>query len=151
VNRRRGVSPRRFLLRANCGYATQIARHRAKCYNMFPMSEYVQITTTTGARHDAERIAAELVSRRLAACVQVSGPIVSTYRWNDAVETAEEWLCTAKTSWAMFAEIERVVKQLHPYEVPELIATPIVAGNEAYLKWLGEQLGGEESSRTEER
>ena len=105
------------------------------------MAEYLQITTTTGARHDAERIAAELVSRRLAACVQVSGPIASTYRWQGVVETAEEWLCTAKTSRAMFAEIERVVKQLHPYEVPELIATPVVEGSETYLKWLGEQLG----------
>jgi periplasmic divalent cation tolerance protein len=107
------------------------------------MNEYVQITTTTGARHDAERIAAELVSRRLAACVQISGPIASTYRWQGAVETSEEWLCTAKTSRALFAEIERVMKQLHPYEVPELIATPIVAGSEAYLKWLAEQLCGE--------
>lgn len=104
------------------------------------MNEYVQITTTTGARHDAERIAAELVSRRLAACVQISGPIASTYRWQEAVETSEEWLCTAKTNRALFAEIERVMKQLHPYEVPELIATPIVAGSEAYLKWLAEQL-----------
>jgi periplasmic divalent cation tolerance protein len=104
------------------------------------MSEYLQITTTIGARHDAERIAAELVSRRLAACVQISGPIQSTYRWQGAVETAEEWLCTAKTSRAQFVAIQAVVKQLHPYEVPELIATPIVAGSEAYLKWLGEQL-----------
>jgi periplasmic divalent cation tolerance protein len=104
------------------------------------MNEYVQITTTTGARHDAERIAAELVSRRLAACVQISGPIASTYRWQGAVETGEEWLCTVKTSGALFPQVEHVVKQLHPYEVPELIAMPIVAGSEAYLKWLGEQL-----------
>jgi periplasmic divalent cation tolerance protein len=105
------------------------------------MSEFLQITTTTGARHDAERIAAELVERRLAACVQISGPIQSTYRWRDAVETAEEWLCTAKTSREQFAEIQAVVKRLHPYAVPELIGTPIVEGSEAYLTWLGEQLG----------
>src|SRR5215471_13076674 len=104
------------------------------------MSEYLQIVTTTGARHDAERIAAELVSRRLAACVQISGPIASTYRWQGAVETAEEWLCTVKSSKALFGEVERVVKQLHPYEVPELIATPIVEGSATYLQWLGEQL-----------
>jgi periplasmic divalent cation tolerance protein len=104
------------------------------------MNEYLQITTTTGTRHDAERIAAELVSRRLAACVQISGPIASTYRWQGAVETAEEWLCTAKTSREQFAAIEEVVARLHPYEVPELIATPIVIGSEAYLNWLGEQL-----------
>jgi periplasmic divalent cation tolerance protein len=107
------------------------------------MPEFLQITTTTGARHDAERIAAELVSRRLAACVQISGPIQSTYRWQGAVETAEEWLCTAKTSRQQFAEIQEVVKQLHPYELPELLATPITGGSQAYLKWLGEQLGSD--------
>jgi periplasmic divalent cation tolerance protein len=106
-----------------------------------PMREFLQITTTTGARHDAERIAAELVGRRLAACVQISGPIASTYRWKGAVEIAEEWLCTMKTSRKQFAAIDAVIKQLHPYEVPELIATPIVAGSETYLKWLEEQLG----------
>jgi periplasmic divalent cation tolerance protein len=105
------------------------------------MSEYIQATTTTGARHDAERIAAELVSRRLAACVQISGPIVSTYRWQGEIETAEEWLCTIKTGREQFTAIQAVIKQLHPYEVPELVATPIVEGSEAYLKWLAEQLG----------
>jgi periplasmic divalent cation tolerance protein len=105
------------------------------------MPEFLQITTTTGARHDAERIAAELVSRRLAACVQISGPVASTYRWRGAVETVEEWLCTMKTSRKQFVAIHEVVKQLHPYEVPELIAMPIVEGSEAYLKWLGQQLG----------
>lgn len=106
------------------------------------MSEYVQITTTTGARHDAEQIAAELVSRRLAACVQVSGPIVSTFRWQGKIETAEEWVCSLKTNIAQLPAIEELFKTIHPYEVPEVIATPIVGGSEAYLKWLGEQLAG---------
>jgi periplasmic divalent cation tolerance protein len=105
------------------------------------MTEFLQITTTTGARHDAERIATELVSRRLAACVQISGPIASTYRWQGAVETAEEWSCIVKTSREQFVAIEQVIKELHSYEVPELVATPIVGGSEAYLKWLKEQLG----------
>ncbi len=106
------------------------------------MSEYVQITTTTGTRHDAEQIASELVSRRLAGCVQVSGPIVSTFRGQGKVETAEEWMCTVKTSLAQLAAIQEVLNAIHPYEVPEVIATPIVDGSEAYLKWLGEQVGG---------
>jgi periplasmic divalent cation tolerance protein len=107
---------------------------------MTSMTEYVQITTTTGKRHDAEQIAAELVSRRLAACVQVSGPIVSTFRWQGKVETAEEWTCVIKTSRAKFTEICGALKEIHPYDVPEIIATEIVDGNEAYLQWLGEQL-----------
>jgi periplasmic divalent cation tolerance protein len=104
------------------------------------MSEFVQITTTTGTSEAAERIAVELVSRRLAACVHVSGPIQSTFRWQGSVETADEWICTAKTSSAKLAAVERLVKELHSYEVPELVATPIVGGSEAYLKWLREQV-----------
>ena len=105
------------------------------------MSEFLQITTTTGTRQDAEQIAAELVSRRLAGCVQVSGPIVSTYRWQGNVETAEEWMCTVKTSRAKVSEIREILGSLHAYEVPEVIVTPIVDGSEKYLQWLAEQLG----------
>jgi periplasmic divalent cation tolerance protein len=105
------------------------------------MSDFIQITTTTGKRKDADQLAAELVSRRLAGCVQVSGPIVSTFRWQGKVETAEEWTCTIKTSRDQFAAIQEALRQLHPYEVPELIATPIVEGNPPYLQWLSKQLG----------
>jgi len=105
------------------------------------VAEFLQITTTTGTRHDAEQIAAELVSRRLAGCVQISGPIVSTYRWQGKTETSEEWMCTIKTERAQFDAIRQVIDEIHPYEVPELIATPIVAGSEKYLDWLKEQLG----------
>lgn len=108
------------------------------------MSEYIQLTTTTGKRQDAEQLASELVSRRLAGCAQVSGPIVSTFRWQGKVETAEEWVCTAKTTIAQLDAIQRLFDEIHPYEVPELIATPIVDGSDAYLRWLGEQVGSEE-------
>ena len=74
------------------------------------MTEFVQITTTTGKRQDAEQIASELVSRRLAGCVQVSGPIVSTFRWQGKVETAEEWMCVIKTSRAQLAAIRGRVR-----------------------------------------
>jgi periplasmic divalent cation tolerance protein len=106
------------------------------------MLEFVQITTTAGTRHDAEQIAAELVSRRLAGCVQVSGPIQSTYHWQGKIETTEEWMCTAKTSRDQLSSIQNVLGEIHRYDVPELIATPIVGGSEKYLKWLEEQLGG---------
>ncbi|HVT30322.1 MAG TPA: divalent-cation tolerance protein CutA [Lacipirellulaceae bacterium] len=106
------------------------------------MSEYIQITTTTGTRHDAEQIAAELVSRRLAGCVQIAGPITSTFRWQGNVETAEEWLCTVKTSRAELGAIKKLLGEIHPYDVPEIIATSIVDGGEPYLKWLGEQVNG---------
>jgi periplasmic divalent cation tolerance protein len=104
------------------------------------MTEFIQITTTTSTRQDAEEIASELVSRRLAGCAQVSGPIVSTFRWQGKTETAEEWMCTAKTSRDQLSGIQELLCRIHRYEVPELIATPIVGGSEAYLKWLEEQL-----------
>jgi periplasmic divalent cation tolerance protein len=106
------------------------------------MTEFLHIATTTGTRDDAQRIATELVDRRLAACVQISGPIQSTYRWQDNVETADEWLCTVKTSRAHWPAVEKLVKEFHPYEVPELVATTISAGSDSYLEWLEEQLGG---------
>jgi periplasmic divalent cation tolerance protein len=105
------------------------------------MAEFVQIMTTLPGRAEAQLIAASLVDRRLAACVQVIGPIHSTYRWQGQVESAEEWLCLVKTAAEKYAAIERLLAELHPYDVPELIATPITAGGATYLKWLGEQLG----------
>jgi periplasmic divalent cation tolerance protein len=106
------------------------------------ITDFIQISTTTGNRQDADEIAAELVSRRLAGCVQVSGPIVSTFRWQGKVETAEEWVCVIKTSRAQLSPIQKLLDEIHPYEAPEIIATPIIDGGEAYLKWLEEQLNG---------
>ncbi|MEN1678354.1 MAG: divalent-cation tolerance protein CutA [Planctomycetota bacterium] len=104
-----------------------------------PPTGCVIVTTTTGDRAVADRIATELVDRQLAACVQVSGPIESTYRWEGRVERGSEWLCTAKTTAARFGEIERLVHDLHPYDVPELIVTPILDGSDAYLEWVRSQ------------
>jgi periplasmic divalent cation tolerance protein len=113
---------------------------QTKVYNHIRMSEFVQITTSMAAREDAERIAAALVERRLAACVQVGGPISSTYRWQGKVEKATEWVCVVKTGHGQVDAIERLLAELHPYEVPELIVTPIVTGGPAYLQWLRDQL-----------
>jgi periplasmic divalent cation tolerance protein len=105
------------------------------------MPDYVQITTTVPTRADADRIARALVERRLAACIQVSGPITSTYRWKGTIETAEEWYCHAKTRRGLCASVEKAIKELHPYEVPEIVAVPIVAGSAEYLKWIDESTG----------
>lgn len=105
------------------------------------MNEAIQVSTTTATQEDAQRIAAALVERRLAACVQVGGPITSVYRWQGAVETADEWLCTIKTTRAAYARVERAIRQLHPYDEPEIIAVPLVAGSAGYLTWLDEQVG----------
>ena len=100
------------------------------------MTTYLRITTTTSGREEADRIAADLVSRRLAACVQISGPITSAYRWEGVLETAVEWLCVIKTVGEKYAEVEAAIRELHSYQVPEIVATEIVAGSAEYLEWV---------------
>ena len=102
------------------------------------MSEYVQITTTTDSRELAQKIAETLVEKKLAACAQISGPITSIYEWKGKVENEEEWYCVIKTRKNLFQEIEENIKALHPYEVPEIIALPLVEGSKAYLAWITE-------------
>jgi periplasmic divalent cation tolerance protein len=106
------------------------------------MPDYIQVLTTTGSEEEAERISAALVDRRLAACVQTLGPIASRYRWRGEVEQAREWLCLAKTEASRYAEVEAAIRELHSYEEPEVIATPIVAGSAGYMAWISESLRG---------
>jgi periplasmic divalent cation tolerance protein len=106
------------------------------------MGKYVQVLTTTGSEEEAGRIAELLVERRLAACVQVVGPVVSRYRWEGAVEEAREWQCLVKTTRAAYEEVEAAIREVHAYEEPEIVATPIVAGSAGYLAWIEENVGG---------
>jgi periplasmic divalent cation tolerance protein len=100
------------------------------------MAQFIQVQTTTARREEAEAIAAELVEKRLAACVQIIGPIASTYRWEGEVETAEEWLLLIKTTASAYDTVEDAIALLHSYEVPEIIALPIMRGSEGYLAWV---------------
>ena len=104
------------------------------------METYVQVVTTTETREDGKKIAKDLVEKRLAACAQLVGPIVSTYWWKDKVETAEEWQCLIKSKKSLYGEVEKAIKVLHPYETPEIIALPIVSGSDDYLEWLNGEL-----------
>lgn len=104
------------------------------------MSEYIQITTTTDTQEEATRIAKLLVQSRLVACAQVSGPIQSIYWWKDKVESAQEWVCSAKTHRQRYEEVEAAIHQAHSYDVPEVIALPIVAGSTQYLRWVDQHV-----------
>jgi periplasmic divalent cation tolerance protein len=106
------------------------------------VAEYIQVLTTAGSEDEARRISEVLVERRLAACVQTIGPIVSRYRWQGEVETAREWLCLAKTAADRYEAVEAAIRELHSYEEPEIVATPIVAGSRGYLGWIGANVGG---------
>ena len=100
------------------------------------MSDFIQVFTTTSRKEEADTIAAALVDRRLAACVQVVGPMTSVYRWQGKVETSQEWLCVIKSRESLYPALEEAIEELHSYEVPEIVALPIVAGSAAYLSWL---------------
>ena len=98
--------------------------------------EYCQVSTTTDASEKAEALARSAVEARVAACGQVIGPITSVYRWQGAVETAQEWLVLFKTTAEGVEPLVAHVRAEHSYDVPEIICTPIVAGNPDYLEWL---------------
>jgi periplasmic divalent cation tolerance protein len=100
------------------------------------MTGAIQVITTTGTKQDASKVARALIEARLAACVQVVGPVTSRYWWKDEIEEAEEWLCLIKTTANLFERLEEAIRAAHPYDVPEILATPVVAGSADYLAWL---------------
>jgi periplasmic divalent cation tolerance protein len=100
------------------------------------MTNFIQVLTAIGSKDDAQKIAASAVGKRLAACAQVIGPITSTYWWQGAIETAEEWLCLLKTREDLYTDLEQDIRANHPYDVPEIVAMPVVAGNASYLAWI---------------
>ena len=103
------------------------------------MSDWWIVLCTVGKQEDADRIAGELVARRLAACVSVT-PVVSTYRWKGSVEKDAELLLFVKTRADRFAALREAIVDLHPYQVPEIVALPVAAGHPPYLAWLDESV-----------
>ena len=104
------------------------------------MAGYLSVTTTVDSLAAAERIAAALLDARLAACVQIEGPLESRYHWKGAVERIREWRCTIKTRADLFEALQAALRAAHPYETPEILAHAVVRGSEAYLAWLDAEL-----------
>jgi periplasmic divalent cation tolerance protein len=104
---------------------------------------YCQVTTTLPDQPTAERLAKVLVEERLAACAQVLGPVSSTYHWQGLTEHATECYCHLKTTRARLPALQARIRQLHPYEVPEIIALPIVGGDADYLRWIEQAVSRE--------
>ena len=103
--------------------------------------KYVVVLVTCGSRAEGQRIAREVVSRRLAACANLlEMPVQSVYRWKGRVEKAREFLLLIKTSAGRLPGLQAEVRRLHSYDVPEFIALPIIAGLPKYLRWLVESL-----------
>ena len=104
--------------------------------------ERVYVVFITAPRGKGEEIAAKLVEARLAACVNVVGGVRSIYWWKGRVERDEEDLLVVKTTGSRLEELIRFVKEIHPYEVPEVIAVPVEKGLPEYLAWVEESVTG---------
>jgi periplasmic divalent cation tolerance protein len=99
-------------------------------------TDAIVVLMTAGSREEAARLAEILVAARLAACVQILPEMESVYHWEGKVERAPEILLLAKTTGANFAALEALVRSLHSYETPEIIALPVAAASAPYLEWL---------------
>lgn len=99
------------------------------------------VITTTGSREEAERIAHFLVGERIAACVNLLPGITSVYRWQGAVESADEILLVIKTSAGNLEPLDAALRRLHSYEVPEMLVLEPKAGSQAYLEWIARSTG----------
>jgi periplasmic divalent cation tolerance protein len=106
------------------------------------VSEYVVALVTTGSQEEATRIAETLVSEMLAACVNLIPDITSVYRWEGKVQRGREWLLVIKSRQQVLDELVRRVQALHSYDVPEIIALPLVGGSEQYLRWIDGEVHG---------
>lgn len=107
------------------------------------MTDKLVVLVTCGSGKEARRIARALVEARLAACGNVvEAPVRSIYRWKGKVETAREYLLIVKSSRRRFAAVEKAVKRLHGYDLPEIIALPIAAGSQTYLRWIDQCVDG---------
>jgi periplasmic divalent cation tolerance protein len=96
------------------------------------------VLTTAGSRDEAEKIAAHLVEHSHAACVNVVGPISSTYRWQGKVERAEEYLLIVKTTAHAIKHVRAAIEAMHSYDLPEFVVVPIETGSERYLEWIAQ-------------
>jgi periplasmic divalent cation tolerance protein len=106
------------------------------------MTDKIVVLSTCATETDAERLARALVAGRLAACVNVVPGTRSFYHWKGEIESSAEFLLIIKTSRELFPALNAEMAKLHPYEVPELLALPVVDGAENYLSWLDGNLRG---------
>lgn len=103
------------------------------------MPEFIVVFVTCGSEEEALKIAHSLVEERLAACVNLVSPVRSIYRWEGKIWDEKEWILIIKTQKERVEELEKKVKSLHSYSVPEIIGLPIVEGSSSYLQWLLEE------------
>ena len=101
---------------------------------------YILILVATKDKQEAEKITKALLNERLIACGNVAGPVTSLFHWSGQIEKSEECLVVMKSRMDLFAQVAERVKGLHSYEVPEILALPIVDGSKTYLDWMSSVL-----------
>jgi periplasmic divalent cation tolerance protein len=104
------------------------------------MTDKLLVLTTAGSEAEANQMAQALVERRLAACVNILPRIQSVYRWRDKIEKSEEFLLFIKTKRGLEAELKAAIRELHSYELPELVGLAMESGSEEYFQWIDESL-----------
>lgn len=100
------------------------------------MTDKKIVLTTAGSQEEARKLAHALVERRLAACVNIVSPLESIYRWQNKVETDQEWLLLIKTTGHAFEGVRDAIRELHSYELPECVLMGIEDGSPDYLRWI---------------
>jgi periplasmic divalent cation tolerance protein len=103
------------------------------------MGQYSVILVTAPSREEAEAIAQTLISAKLAACVTLL-PVHSVYTWQGEIQKEDEWQLLIKSQLDRFPQLEAKIREVHSYEVPEIIALPILTGSQSYLSWISEQV-----------
>ena len=104
------------------------------------MSDYIVVFCTCPNLETSEKIANHLIDNKIAACVNITSPVSSVYLWQGTVERDTEYLLIIKTKIQLFEKLEKEIKSLHPYTVPEIIALPIILGSKDYLSWIDENV-----------
>ncbi len=104
--------------------------------------ELIAVITTTATQEEAERLARRLLDERLAACIQISGPMVSLYRWQGAIERATEYRCWIKTQRRLFPRVAALLKKEHSYQEPQVIVLPISEASQGYRDWVAAETDG---------
>lgn len=120
---------------------SKFLRNKSQMYLAINMSSsYVIVLVTAADKMEAERISRTLLEEHLIACANIVNPVASLFYWKGKIDCADECLVVMKSRHDLFAALEQRVKALHSYEVPEILALPIVAGSADYLAWLNENL-----------
>jgi periplasmic divalent cation tolerance protein len=110
------------------------------------MTDKIVVLSACDSEEQAARLARHLVELRLAACVNIVSGVRSIYRWKGAMEDASEWILVIKSRRDLFSSIRTEIAKMHSYEVPELLAMPVVEGSEGYLAWMDRELVPEEDA-----